>query len=280
MTHGVAKPDDICWYARMRPDELERAIADRPIALVPWGALEWHSAHLPVGLDGLVAEAIAARVAERLGGIILPALYLPITALPHRFSISMRSSTVRAVVDDLLGELSRVGFRVVVLLTGHYAQGHELVLIEAAEAAMTEHKLPVLAAPPLALVDDAMLDHAGHWETSALLAAHPELVDMRRLQQALQSHATGRVADLGILGEIPIATATAAAGEIAIGQAVDKIAALVTHVLDSGDVEPLRAYYTHRRAAYQPFVDRYFRGSWEDAAARWWDERAGPGGKQ
>jgi creatinine amidohydrolase len=264
---------DMCWYARLRPDELEQAIAEHPIALVPWGALEWHSSHLPVGLDGLVAEAIAARVAARLGGIILPTFYLPITSLPHRFSISMRATTVRAVVDDLFAELARIGFRVVALLTGHYAQGHELVLIEAAEDAYAQHGLLVLATPPLALVDDSMLDHAGRWETSALLATQPDLVDMRLLQQALEQHPAGRIADLGILGELPVATATAGAGEVAIEEAVDAIAGLLTTLLRSADPGPLRTYYAARRAAYQAYVERYFTGSWEEAAARWWAER-------
>jgi creatinine amidohydrolase len=239
--------------------------------------LEWHGAHLPVGLDGIVAEAIAVRVAERAGGIVLPTFYLPITALPHRFSISIRAATVRAVLDDLLAELSRVGFRVVALLTGHYAQGHELVLIEAAEAALDQHSLLVLAAPPLAVVDDGMLDHAGHWETSELLATRPDLVDMRRLERALAAFPTGRVEDLGILGELPLATATAATGEVAIERAVTAIAELVTSLAQNGDAAPLHAYYAQRRAAYAEWVRRYFDGSWEAAAARWWDERKDEG---
>ena len=273
MSGAGAGGSGVAWYARLRPDELERAVASKPVAFVPWGALEWHSAHLPVGLDGLVAESIAARVAERVGGVVLPPFYLPITALPHRFSLSMRASTVRAVLDDLFAELARVGFKVVVLLSGHYAQGHELVLIEAAEAAIKQG-LPVLATPPLAVVDDNMLDHAGHWETSLLLATHPELVDMRRLRRAVATFPAGHIADLGILGELPLATATAASGEIAIEQAISAIDELVATLLSSGDPAPLRAYYARRRAAYARFLEHYFDGSWEEAAARWWRDTA------
>ncbi|MDQ5854649.1 MAG: creatininase family protein [Chloroflexota bacterium] len=262
----------VCWYARLRPDELQDRINAMPVAFVPWGALEWHSAHLPVGLDGLVAETVAARAAEQLGAVVLPTFYLPITALPHQFSISLRAITVRAVLDDLLSELARAGFQVVVVLSGHYAQGHELVLIDAAEAALQQHGLLVLATPPLALVDDKMLDHAGHWETSALLASYPELVDMRQLRRALQAFPAGHIGDIGIIGEIPLATATAAAGEVAIEQAVAEIRRLVASLLSSGDPTPLQDYYARRRAVYQSFVDRYFDGSWEDAAARWWDD--------
>lgn len=258
-------------YAALRPDQLEARMTT-PVAYVPWGALEWHSFHLPVGLDGFVAEYIAQRATECTGGVVLPTMYLPITTLPHRFSISFRTATVRAVLDDLFGELARIGFRVVVLLSGHYTQGHELTLIEAAEAAIERHHLFVLATPPMALVNDEYLDHAGRWETAQLLAIHPELVDLRALMHALEIHPTGHVADLGILGELPVA-ATAASGEVVIEQAVSAIDHWVRHVLAVDDPQLLYAYYTQRRAVHQDFVETYFQGSYEEAAAAWWQDR-------
>lgn len=269
MTYG---PVSDLAYADLRPDQLQARIAAAPVAYVPWGALEWHSVHLPVGLDGLLAECIAERAVQRTGGLVLPVMYLPITALPHRFSVSFRASTVRAVLDDLLAELARIGFKVVVLLSGHYAQGHELVLMDAAEAAMAAHHIQVLATPPMALVDSNYLDHAGRWETAQLLATHPRLVDQRRLVQALQSYAAGHVADLGILGELPT-EATAASGEIAIEHAVDAIAGWVRQLLQSADPQPLREFYARRRSEYRSFVERYFHGSYEDAAVAWWSDR-------
>ncbi|HEX6291334.1 MAG TPA: creatininase family protein [Herpetosiphonaceae bacterium] len=269
MSYG--KPRDSAYVA-LRPDQLAAKLAEAPVAYVPWGALEWHSMHLPVGLDGLVAECIAERAVARTSGVVLPTMYLPITALPHRFSISLSASTVRAVLEELLAELARIGFRVVVLLSGHYAQGHELVLIDVAERAIVDHNLLVLATPPMALVSEEYLDHAGRWETAQLLATHPELVDLRALTQALADYPAGHVADLGILGELPV-SATAASGEVAIEQALDAIAQWVSLLLQTGDPQPLREFYASRRALYQSFVDRYFSGSYEDAAAAWWAER-------
>jgi creatinine amidohydrolase len=259
-------------YGHLRLDQIEAKVASAPVAYVPWGALEWHSVHLPLGLDGLLAESIAERAVAQTGGVVLPAMYLPITALPHRFSISFKASTVRAVLDDLLAELARVGFRVVVLLSGHYAQGHELVLMDAAEAAMEQHRLQVLATPPMALVSGDYLDHAGRWETAQLLATHPKLVDQRSLQQALATHPAGHVADLGILGELPTA-ATAGSGEVAIEQAVDAIKSWVRRLLTTSDTHALHEFYGQRRNEYAAFVAQYFNGSYEDAAAAWWSDR-------
>ena len=83
-------------YAELRPEQLAERVQAAPVAFVPWGALEWHSVHLPVGLDGIVVEHIAERAVERTGGVVLPAMYLPITTLPHRFSISFRAGTMHA----------------------------------------------------------------------------------------------------------------------------------------------------------------------------------------
>lgn len=259
-------------YAALRPDQLEARLAAAPLIYVPWGALEWHSVHLPVGLDGLVAACIAERAVERTGGVVLPTMYLPITALPHRFSISFRAATVRAVLDDLFAELARVGARVVVLLSGHYAQGHELVLIDAAEHALATHGLRVLATPPLALLGEHYLDHAGRWETALLLATEPKLVDLQRFVAALQRYPAGHVADLGVLGELPV-NATATSGEIVIEQALAELEAWVARLLHADDLAPLHAFYQRRRAAYDSFVQRYYRGSYEEAAAAWWQER-------
>jgi creatinine amidohydrolase len=259
-------------YAALRPDQLAEKLAEMPVAYAPWGALEWHSMHLPVGLDGLVAASIAERAVERTKGVVLPTMYLPITALPHRFSISFRAATVQAVLDDLLAELARIGFRVVVLLSGHYAQGHELVLIDTALRAIETHNLLVLATPPMALVNEEYLDHAGRWETAQMLATHPEMVDLRQLTRALAEYPAGHVVDLGILGDLPM-SATAGSGEVVIEQAITAISQWVHLLLETNDPQPLREFYARRRALYQSFVERYFNGSHEDAAAAWWDDR-------
>lgn len=259
-------------YAALRPDQLAERIAAVPVAYVPWGALEWHSFHLPVGLDGFTAEGIAQQAAARTGGVVLPTMFLPVTTLPHRFSISFKADTVRAVLDELLAALARVSFKVVVILSGHYAQGHELILMDAAQAAMEQHNLAVLAAPPLALLDEEYLDHAGRWETAQLLALQAELVDMERFRRELAADPAAPVERFGVLGPSPT-TATTADGEQVIAQTVEQMAAWVGRLLADDNREPLHELYARRRADYQAFIDRYFRGSYEDAAAAWWKER-------
>ena len=260
---------DTNWgrYAELRPDQLEAICAAAPVAYVPWGALEWHGPHLPLGLDGFTAEAVAERAAQRTGGVVLPTTWWPITALPHRFSLSIASEVVQALWDGILAELARAGFRVAVVLSGHYAQGHELVLMDAAEHAISRHGLLVLAVPPLALVDEQMLDHAGLWETALLLAIRPRLVDLATLDGADLDPAKHAV-----LGDDPRG-ANQRQGESALALATEQLVVSVNALLASGTADGLRELYARRRAAYRTYVDRYFQGSWEEAILAWWHEK-------
>lgn len=254
-------------YAELRPDQLEAIVAAAPIAYVPWGALEWHGPHLPFGLDGFTAEALAERVVRRTGGVLLPTTWWPITTLPHRFSLSIPSGVIQALWDSMFAELVRAGFRLIIVLSGHYAQGHELVLMDAAEHAIAVHGVPILAVPPLALVDEEMLDHAGHWETALLLALRPHLVNLDALSSAPLNPRTSAV-----LGEDP-RRATASQGESALILATERIAIGVAALLSENGLSILRELYVRRRASYQQYVDRYFHGSWEEATQAWWSDR-------
>ena len=61
-------------YHELRPDELAALRDENPVAFWPLGLLEHHGWHLPVGFDGIKAERLCIRIAERTGGVILPRL--------------------------------------------------------------------------------------------------------------------------------------------------------------------------------------------------------------
>ncbi len=60
---------------QMLPREIIEAREKSSCAFVPVSPVfEWHSFHLPMGTDALIAEGIAAAMAERVGGIYFPPL--------------------------------------------------------------------------------------------------------------------------------------------------------------------------------------------------------------
>jgi len=59
----------------MRPGQLEQAARRFPVAYVPFGCIEWHGKHLPLGTDALKAHGILVKCAERYGGVVFPPVY-------------------------------------------------------------------------------------------------------------------------------------------------------------------------------------------------------------
>lgn len=257
-------------YTELTAEELEARLETAPVAVAAWGALEWHGPHLPLGLDGLVAEAFAERLAARTGAVLLPPTYLPITALPHRASLSFRSEHVAAVWRELFQRLGEVGFRVVCLVSGHYAQGHELELMAAAETVMEAGGPATLVGTPLSLLEEPeLLDHAGRYETGQLLALRPDLVHLERLPEGETTPA-----ETAVLGQDP-RRASAEEGRRLLGQGLEAWAGWVARLVAGEGRDALAALYARRRDWYADYVRRYHRESWEQAILDWWAERTG-----
>lgn len=261
--------DSPAWgrYYELRPAELDAIRSRAPAVYLPWGALEWHGPHLPLGLDGVVAEAVASGAIRRTGGVLMPTTWWPTGAVPHRDSLSAPAASLSALLDSLFAQVAAAGWRVAVMVSGHSGHAHELAMIEAAERAMRESGLLALAMPPLGLVDEAMLDHAALWETSLALALRPDLVRMDTLGREPL-----RVESSGVIGRDPRNTASASLGASALSLAVERLSKAVSELLASGNPAPLYALYTERRARSKAFAERY--GADLDQATRaWWDDQ-------
>ena len=91
------------------------------MAILPVGATEQHSAHLPLACDTLIVEGVARRVAEKLDAYCLPTLPFSISHM-HRGSrgtIWLRNQTLMAVIRDIAASLIHEGFSQFVILNGH-----------------------------------------------------------------------------------------------------------------------------------------------------------------
>ncbi|QDL68716.1 creatininase family protein [Streptomyces malaysiensis subsp. malaysiensis] len=151
------------------------------IALMPIGSQEQHGAHLPMGTDTLLVTAVVDRAAELLAGDGPPVVRLP--ALPYGHSphhlfaaaVSLSASTLTAVLADVLRSLTESGFRRIMIVNGH--GGNDEIM----RLAVKEHALRAegaFAACSYWSLGEAPENpgHAGRYETSLMLAAHPDLV--------------------------------------------------------------------------------------------------------
>lgn len=171
----------------MRPRDLERVLEECPVAYVPLGTLEFHGWHLPLGFDALKAQAICERAVAKTGGVLLPPYYTGFAGGHGDYpgSIIFDEAAFVSQVRCICIRLADMGFRVIVLLTGHYPQ--EQVAAVKAVAREVETARPGMAvlglAEPEAYPGNFRGDHAAKWETSLGMHLLPELVDLKGMER-------------------------------------------------------------------------------------------------
>lgn len=169
---------------RMRPEQIVAARQRQPAIYVPFGSIEWHGYHNPVGLDALKAHEQLVGLATRVGGVVYPPVFFGAggghTAWPASYMVE--AEPMVGLVRDLLQRFEQDGYRKAVLLSGHYPNRPEY--LDAAVAAYVEGGGTMAV---LSLIEneipDGVGDHAAAIETSFMLYLYPELVDLARLHQ-------------------------------------------------------------------------------------------------
>jgi len=193
-------------FELLRPDEILREKERRPIAYLPVGPLEWHGPHLPVGTDPLNAYAVATALAERNGGVVLPAFYwgtererrpemlknigfggdeyivgMDFPLNPMR-SLYAREDAFGAAVREYLRMLAAQGYKLVVIVNGHGAENHIHTLRRLAAEFTAETDCAVWYTITTFLESGEQdFGHATKTETSLMGYLHPDCVDVSAL---------------------------------------------------------------------------------------------------
>jgi len=232
-------------YQEMLPHELDAVLQATPVAYFPLGTLEYHGPHLAIGNDALKAEGLCERACARTGGVLVPTLYWGIGGGHKGYptSIIVRDKVLADLLDEVLAGLCRVGFRVIVLVTGHYP-GEQVAAVKGAAQrfAKSHENTRIWALPEYeAYPQERRADHAAKWETSILMALRPELVDMSRLVGADSPDAPDATHTLeemnapgplhGILGENPARYASPELGRETVDIIVDNLVGWVNKAL-------------------------------------------------
>jgi creatinine amidohydrolase len=202
-------------YHMLRPAQVVARRHKCPVVYIPIGTLEWHGMHNPLGADTLQAEGLAILCAQQGGGLVFPPLYfgesrlealmeanagdraeiaakmdLPpenFTAERQPFSATEQAINYHKLLIHILAEAETLGFKVGVLVAGHYP------LIDHARAAVLQFNQREFSKSSgmlaWAFVDYLLVhdqypgagDHAAGWETSHVMALHPQSVDLGEL---------------------------------------------------------------------------------------------------
>ena len=184
-----ASPATPTWgrYGDLRPTQIDAIRERTPIAFIPWGALEWHCLHAPIGLDSTKAEGICLAIVEQTGGVVLPAIPLGVNTIkPYKgfaHSVDTSADLAARVAEEICIQLADEKFKVVILFTGHYPPEQLDALEEGARRAREVAKDTRF----LVWADNQFLggqyvgDHAGATETSFQMFFDPSSVDLDAL---------------------------------------------------------------------------------------------------
>ena len=92
-------------YEELKPAEMEALVSATPLAYLPSGTLEWHSAHLPFGLDALKAYELCKRAAAQSGGVVVPPTYWAIGGMPHPWTMRLEMDLVERLFTAIYEQL-------------------------------------------------------------------------------------------------------------------------------------------------------------------------------
>ena len=199
--------------AYMRPGQICAVLETTPLVYIPVAPLEWHGPHLPLGVDPINAESVAAGACKETGGVVWPTLFwgtererggdmledlgfsrddyvvgmdFPANSLPSAYC---PEEVFGVLVRDTLRQVRTMGFQYAVLVNGHGAANHIATLQRLAVEFNHTTNLKVLFA--FAVTDEdneaGCIGHATNMETSALMYYAPESVDLNELPPAEQT---------------------------------------------------------------------------------------------
>jgi len=173
-------------WEKLRPRDMEKIVSEFPVVYVPFGSLEWHGYHNPLGLDTIKARALCLRSAEKYGGVVTPATFWPIGGLSHPWTVRMSEELVHSLAVAIFQQMAHVGFKVVIAVTGHYGIEQVYHIKKSALEVMYQTGLSIYALPEYEVVADEGYrgDHAAKWETSLTQYLFPDLVDMSEAEPA------------------------------------------------------------------------------------------------
>lgn len=167
--------------------EIEEAFAKDPVVLIPMGSTEQQGVHTLTG-DYLAAETIAKRTAEASGAYYIPVIPFGCSEYFRCFpgTISLRPSTVEAVITDVVQSLTEHGVTKLFFINGH--AGNTPTIEDVARKLRREKGLTCFSIDLWqGLTDKAKKDiygdedssgHGGDPLTSVLLYLYPQYMRM------------------------------------------------------------------------------------------------------
>jgi creatinine amidohydrolase len=170
--------------------EIREAVASGVTAVIPLGSIEEHGPHTPVG-DYIIIDEIAARAAEATGDAVAPIIPFGYSEYFRNFpgTITLRESTLDAVLTDTIDCLLRHGFPRIAIVNGHAGNTGIVELVTRRVRRARGLVIPSIAPFALVQAPDVVervygarveLGHGGEPVGSLMMHLRPHRVQMAR----------------------------------------------------------------------------------------------------
>jgi creatinine amidohydrolase len=175
------------WEELTGPDFVEAIKRAQGTCLLPFGILEKHGPHMPIGTDLINVRYVALHAAEQQYAVVFPEYYFgQISEARHEpgtiaYSRDLQLALLQATTD----EMARNGCKKILIVNGHggnvsllpyFAQSqldkpHDYVVY------LFDQRTPATGGPKRKTTDD---QHAGESETSKMMIVRPDLLHQDR----------------------------------------------------------------------------------------------------
>lgn len=174
--------------------DVEDTVSGLKLAIIPFGSVEYHGPHAPLGTDSFISQEIAGRVAKQTNSLLYPLVAYttcPVSTQRKPGTISVDADTMVSYTENIFRGLFDNGLKAILTINAHdsnidtigraadrifFDYPHQFVL-----AVNWWQTLPTSLIDSLKLFsDDGGHGHGGPLETSAAWAVAPDTVDLSK----------------------------------------------------------------------------------------------------
>jgi creatinine amidohydrolase len=178
------------WEELTAADFMQGIKRSQGTCLLPFGIIEKHGPHLPLGTDLLDVRYAALHAADQEYAVVFPEYYFgQIFEAKHEPGTLAYSREIQLqLLQETTNEMARNGCKKVVIVNGH--GGNESLLPYFAQTQLDQphdyvvYVFGLVEPPPGGPPKKTTMDmHAGESETSSMMIARPDLVHIDRAKQ-------------------------------------------------------------------------------------------------
>ena len=179
------------WEELTAPDFVQAIRQSQGVCVLPFGIIEKHGPHLPLGTDLLDVRFAVTNAVKQEYAVVFPEYYFGqiFEARQQPGTLAYSLSTQLTLLQETVSEMARNGCKKIVIVNGH--GGNESLLPLFGQSQLASQRdyvvyvfgLPNENVPGRPALKTPFDMHGGEVETSNMLIARPDLVHQDRANQ-------------------------------------------------------------------------------------------------